>query len=47
MNEQEMFKTAEQCEEAQHKIDCKNGKHKFVPCDELEPTCIYCGKFQS
>jgi hypothetical protein len=30
-----------------HKNDCKSGKHKFVACDEWEPTCIYCGKFQS
>lgn len=26
---------------------CQSGNHKFVPCDEFEPTCIRCGKFQS
>lgn len=30
----------------EHLEDCKNGKHHFVSCDEWEPTCIYCGKFQ-
>ena len=34
-------------EEGQHKIDCVEGWHNFVPCDEWEPTCLYCGKFQS
>lgn len=26
--------------------DSKDGHHKFIHCDEWEPTCIYCGKFQ-
>jgi hypothetical protein len=28
------------------KEDCKNGKHKFVECDEWERTCIHCGEFE-
>ena len=34
-------------EEERHKKDCAEGKHNFVPCDEWEPTCLYCGKFQT
>lgn len=33
-------------EEDVHREDCMNGKHHFVECDEWEPTCLYCGKFQ-
>ena len=25
---------------------CKQGQHRFVECDEWEPTCICCGKFK-
>lgn len=26
---------------------CKNGNHRFVECDKWEPTCIFCGEFDS
>ncbi len=25
---------------------CNSGQHHFVECDEWEPTCMFCGKFQ-
>jgi hypothetical protein len=36
----------EDIELEKHLKECKKGNHRFIPCDEFEPTCIHCGKFQ-
>ena len=33
-------------EEQKQEEECKKGNHRFVECDEWQPTCIICGKFQ-
>jgi len=39
-------KIAKEAESARD-YECKQGRHNFVACDEWEPTCTHCGKFQS
>ena len=33
-------------EEENQEEKCKRGEHNFVECDDWEPTCSFCGKFE-
>lgn len=35
----------EQIKDCRQEASCKEGNHKFVDCDDWEPTCIHCGQF--
>jgi hypothetical protein len=32
--------------EGKQQQDCENGMHRFIPCNDHDPTCLNCGKFQ-